>query len=152
MNDDYAIRQLVEKYADAVCRRHKEDWASTWSEDSIWDLSSMPAVSGKDAIVDLWVNAMAGFPYVAQLIQNGTTEVDCYVAKGRWYITEHIQTAENDDDGKPIGFFNIGVYQDLYIKQDVHCLFKERKYAVLYNDNGTGNMTGTVNSYPELVK
>ena len=39
MNDDYAIRQLVEKYADAVCRRHKEDWASTWSEDSIWDLS-----------------------------------------------------------------------------------------------------------------
>ena len=103
MNDDYAIRQLVEKYADAVCRRHKEDWASTWSEDSIWDLSSMPAVSGKDAIVDLWVNAMAGFPYVAQLIQNGTTEVDGDVAKGRWYITEHIQTAENDDDGKPIG-------------------------------------------------
>ena len=51
MSDEYAIRQLVEKYADAVNRVDKEDWASTWCEDSEWDLSSMPAVTGKDAIV-----------------------------------------------------------------------------------------------------
>ena len=40
MSDEYAIRQLVEKYADAVNRVDKEDWASTWCEDSEWDLSS----------------------------------------------------------------------------------------------------------------
>ena len=101
MSDEYAIRQLVEKYADAVNRVDKEDWASTWCEDSEWDLSSMPAVSGKDAIVELWVNAMAGFPFVAQLIQNGTTEINGDTATGRWYIVEHIQTTEKDSDGNP---------------------------------------------------
>ena len=86
MSDKEEIRSLVEKYADAVNRVDKEDWSSTWCEDSEWDLSSMPAVKGKDAIVELWVNAMAGFPYVDQLIQNGTTEVDGDTATGRWYI------------------------------------------------------------------
>jgi len=151
MSDEYAIRQLVEKYADAVNRVDKEDWASTWCDDSEWDLSSMPAVKGKDAIVELWVNAMAGFPFVAQLIQNGTTEINGDTATGRWYIVEHIQTTEKDSEGNPVGFFNIGVYQDKYIKENGKWLFQLRKYAVLYNDNGTGNMTGTANPYPELI-
>ena len=60
---------------------------------------------GKDAIVELWVNAMAGFPFVAQLIQNGTTEINGDTATGRWYIVEHIQTTEKDSDGNPVGFF-----------------------------------------------
>ena len=41
MSDDYEIRQLVEKYADAVCRRDKDDWSSTWCEDSLWNLGSI---------------------------------------------------------------------------------------------------------------
>jgi len=151
MSDDYEIRQLVEKYADAVCRRDKGDWSSTWCEDSLWNLGSVPPVNGRDSIVELWVNAMSGFPYVAQLIQNGTTEVNGDKASGRWYIVEHIQTNDKDDQGNIIGFFNIGVYQDKYIKEDGKWLFKERHYSVLYNDNGTGNMTGTANPYPDLI-
>ena len=152
MNDEYEIRQLVEKYADAVCRRDKDDWASTWSDNSLWNLGSVPPVNGKEAIVNLWVNAMSGFPYVAQLIQNGTTTVNGEEASGRWYIVEHIQTSEKDDDGNIKGFFNIGVYQDKYIKENGNWVFKERHYSVLYNDNGTGNMTGTANPYPDLIK
>ena len=38
-----------------------------------------------------------------------------------------------------------------YIKENGKWLFQLRKYAVLYNDNGTGNMTGTANPYPELI-
>ena len=44
MSDKEEIRNLVEKYADAVNRVDKKDWSSTWCEDSEWDLSSMPAV------------------------------------------------------------------------------------------------------------
>ena len=47
MSDKEEIRNLVEKYADAVCRRDEADWASTWAEDAVWDLSSMPPVKGK---------------------------------------------------------------------------------------------------------
>ena len=42
--------------------------------------------------------------------------------------------------------------KDKYIKENGKWLFKLRKYAVLYNDNGTGNMTGTANPYPDLIK
>ena len=74
MSDKEEIRNLVEKYADAVCRRDEADWASTWAEDAVWDLSSMPPVKGKKDIVALWVQAMSGFPFAGQLIQNGTVK------------------------------------------------------------------------------
>ncbi|MBT4911416.1 MAG: nuclear transport factor 2 family protein [Hyphomicrobiales bacterium] len=152
MSDKEEIRNLVEKYADAVCRRDEKDWSSTWHEDAVWDLGSMPPVEGKKAIVELWVQAMSGFPFAGQLIQNGTVDVDGDKATGRWYITEHLQFAEKDDAGNPTGMFNIGVYQDRYVKENGEWLFSERHYGVLYNDGGKGNMSGTVNPYPELIK
>ena len=88
---------------------------------------------------------MSNFPFAAQLIQNGTVEVNGNSASGRWYIVEHLQFADKT------GMFNIGVYQDKYLKVSDEWLFKERYYNVLYNDNGTGNMTGTINPYPDLI-
>ena len=85
-------------------------------DNSIWNLGSIPPVEGKEAIVGLWVQAMSGFPFVAQLIHNGTVEVDGDKATGRWYIVEHLQFPEKDEEGNPTGMFNIGVYQDKYIK------------------------------------
>ena len=145
MEDQLKIKNLVYKYADAVCRRSKEDWASTWHEEAIWELPSAPKVEGKDKIVNFWVEAMSNFPFAAQLIQNGTVEVNGNNASGRWYIVEHLQFADKT------GMFNIGVYQDKYLKVSDEWLFKERYYNVLYNDNGTGNMTGTINPYPDLI-
>ena len=78
--------------------------------------------------------------------------VDGDKATGRWYITEHLQFAEKDDAGNPTGMFNIGVYQDRYVRENGEWLFSERHYGVLYNDGGKGNMSGTVNPYPELIK
>ena len=94
MSDKEEIRNLVEKYADAVCRRDEADWSSTWCDNSLWNLGSIPPVEGKEAIVGLWVQAMSGFPFVAQLIHNGTVEVDGDKATGRWYIVEHLQFPE----------------------------------------------------------
>jgi len=44
-----------------------------------------------------------------------------------------------------------GAYVYKYIKVDGHWLFSERYYTVLYNDGGTGNMSGTINPYPDLI-
>jgi|TARA_B110000261_G_C13058117_1_gene346989 hypothetical protein len=152
MSDKEEIRSLVEKYADAVCRRDKDDWSSTWCNNSVWNLGSIPPVEGKEAIVNLWVQAMGGFPFVAQLIQNGTVEVNDNEANGRWYITEHLQFPEKDEDGDQTGMFNIGVYQDKYIKENGKWLFSERHYGVIYNDSAKKRMAGIVNPYPELIK
>lgn len=152
MSDKEEIRSLVEKYADAVCRRDKDDWSSTWCNNSVWNLGSIPPVEGKEAIVNLWVQAMGGFPFVAQLIQNGTVEVNGNEANGRWYITEHLQFPEKDEDGDQTGMFNIGVYQDKYIKENGEWLFSERHYGVIYNDGTKKRMAGIVSPYPELIK
>ena len=152
MSDKEEIRNLVEKYADAVCRRDEADWSSTWCDNSLWNLGSIPPVERKEAIVGLWVQAMSGFPFVAQLIYNGSVEVDGDEATGRWYIVEHLQFPEKDEEGNPTGMFNIGVYQDKYIKENGEWLFSERHYGVIYNDGGKGNMSGTANPYPEMLK
>lgn len=143
MQDEQEIRNLVARYADAVCRRDQDDWSATWAEDGLWQLPNAPVTRGRDNIVKLWVGAMAGFPFVAQLIQNGTVEVAGDSATGRWYITEHLKFADSDK-----GMFNIGVYQDKYTRTPDGWKFAERYYAVLYNDGDGG--TGATTPYPAL--
>lgn len=142
MEDEQEIRNLVASYADAVCRRDQNDWSATWAEDGLWQLPGAPETKGRDNIVLLWLGAMAGFPFVAQLIQNGTVEVAGDTGTGRWYITEILKFA----DGK--GMFNIGVYQDRYKRTSDGWKFAERHYAVLYNDGDGGK--GTTSPYPAL--
>ena len=53
--DELAIRHLVSAYADAVNRRDKALWASTWAEESVWDLSAFSA-EGKANICLLYTS------------------------------------------------------------------------------------------------
>lgn len=145
MQDEMDIRNLVARYADAVCRRDRDAWAATWATDALWQLPSAPAVRGRDAIVEMWVNAMSNFPFVAQLVYNGTVEVSGQSASGRFYITEHLKFADGN------GMFNIGVYQDRFVKNTDGWQFAERHYSVLYNDGGAGDMSGQTLPYPDLM-
>jgi len=146
MSDQQDIRDLVATYADAVCRRDQEAWAATWAEDGLWQLPGAPATRGRTNIVALWAGAMAGFPFVLQLVQNGTVKVAGDLASGRWYITEHLKMANN------AGMFNVGVYQDKYIRVGGAWKFSERHYTVLYNDQGKGDMSGVCTPFPALIK
>ncbi|MCZ6617794.1 MAG: hypothetical protein O7E57_06640 [Gammaproteobacteria bacterium] len=51
--------------------------------------------------------------------------------------------------GNDVGTF-IGVYQDKYTRTADGWKFAQRHYAVLYNDGGSGNMSGEPAAYPEL--
>jgi uncharacterized protein (TIGR02246 family) len=143
--DDLAIRDLVYRYADAVCRRDQEAWAATWAEDGIWQLPRAPRMEGRDAIVGLWATAMGGFPFVVQIVHHGLVDIDGDRATGRWYLSEHMKTSADD------GRYNVGCYQDRYVKRDGRWLFAERHYAILYDDEGKGDMTGTANPFPPLL-
>jgi ketosteroid isomerase-like protein len=145
VEDDLAIRDLVYRYADAVCRRDEDAWGATWAEDGVWQLSGAPRTEGRAAIVQLWLGAMSQFPFVAQIVHSGMLDIDGEQATGRWYLSESIQFADGN------GMQNIGCYQDRYVKRDGQWLFAERHYAVLYNDEGKGDMTGTANPFPPLL-
>ena len=137
--DELEIRQLVAAYADAVNRRDQDLWASTWAEKCQWTLPGAGTFSGKEAVVGLWVGAMGGFAFVAQLVYQGTIDIDGDTATGRWYLCEHLRPSGSDD-----GMFNIGTYKDEYIKEAGNWRFASRDYQVMYNDEGKGNMSGMV--------
>jgi ketosteroid isomerase-like protein len=138
VEDELAIRNLVAAYADGVNRRDEGVWAGTWADDATWELMGNP-ISGKEAIVATWGGAMGSFEFVAQLIYQGTVEINGDSATGRWYLAEHLRPKGADN-----GMFNIGSYADEYVKEDGQWRFSKRSYHVLYNDEGKGDMSGTV--------
>ena len=144
MSDEAQIRDLVSRYADAVCRRDKEAWAANWAEDCVWTLPGAGETRGRDAVVALWVAAMSRFPFVAQLVSNGLVSVNGHTAEGRWYLTEHAKFADGG------GNFSVGVYQDRYVHSAGRWLFAERHYTQLYNDEGKGDMSGKSIAFPPL--
>lgn len=70
MDEDVAdrlrIRELMERYADAVIRRSAPDWAATWADnDAEWRFAGASAqapVLGKANIVRRWETRMAQVP------------------------------------------------------------------------------------------
>jgi len=59
--DELAIRALVARYADAVCRRDPDGWAATWAQDCRWDLGGGRVISGRTQTLNLWRPAIAKY-------------------------------------------------------------------------------------------
>ena len=121
-----AIRDLVFRYADAVCRRDETAWAATWAAHGVWQLPGRVA-EGREAVVDLWVNAMTAFPVAVQIVHNGTLAIDGEHATGRWYLSEFLKTAD-------AARRTVGCYQDEYVLEQGSWLFSKRHYSVLYEE------------------
>lgn len=141
MSDTYTeLRQLVERYADAVCRRDAEDWGATWAPDGVWDLGAAKA-EGREKIVQLWKGAMGSFTMALQIIHQGVVLEDRgETAKARWYLSEYLTTA---DGGRRLG---VGVYHDSYRKVDGRWCFAHRKYNLLYS--GAPDLSGDAIPFP----
>ncbi len=150
VEDEHYIHKIVARYADAVIRRDRDDWAATWSKDAKWFLPGASA-EGKDNIVALWVGAMKRFPFVVQLPQHGVVEVSGATAKGTFYINEHMTMSDGG------GASSVGCYQDRFVKdtaqtnRDGGWLFSERRYTVLYHEQGAGQMSGMTAPVPPRV-
>lgn len=139
--DAFEIRALVERYADAVCRRDAADWGATWAPDATWDLGPGREVTGREQIVELWTKLMAGFPTAIQIIHSGVvTSIEGDRATARWYLSEFILQA---DDARRMG---VGVYHDEYRKADGAWMFARRRYNLLYN--GPADLSGQFIPFP----
>ncbi len=141
MSDEYvALRQLCERYVDAVNRRAGADWSATWAPDAVWDLGNGP-VAGREAILATWQAAMAGFPHVVMWVHPGVVDsVTGDTAKARWYHQEILHLA---DGSRQVG---MGVYRDQYVRLDGEWRFAVRKYDLLYF--GPPDLSGAFNPCP----
>lgn len=124
--DDYvALRQLAERYIDAVNRFDADAWAATWAPDGVWDLGT--PVTGREQIRERWLVAMSHIPNVFMHVLSGVVDsVEDDTASGRWYLNEYL----NLPDGSRS--MNALCYVDRYRRIDGEWLFQSRRLEALY--------------------
>ena len=134
VEDELAIRSLVARYCDAVCRRDPDAWAATWAPDCRWDLGGDRVTHGIADTVRLWQTAIAKYDWVGQVATTGLVEVDGDRGSGWWYLIEFNNRAQGD------GTMHLGHYDDEYTRTPDGWRFASRTMHMLYRgamDRGT---------------
>lgn len=122
--DRLAIRELLEAYADAVCRCDADDWAATWTEDAEWSLPDYPEIGttkGKASIVAMWTEAMKAYPGIRFQAWPGAIEIDGERAMMRSYTAEVY-----DQNGTTMR--DMGEYADICVKINGRWFFASRSF------------------------
>lgn len=123
--DNLAIRELVERYGDAVMRFNGDAWAATWAEDATWQLPGAPLMSGRANILAAWQSAMAAFEFVGFFACAGPIQIDGDNASATWNQQETL--IGKDGSKRRI----IGRYEDTYQRTAAGWCFATREYQVL---------------------
>ena len=130
IEDRLAIRELLEVYADAVCRVDAEAWSSTWAEDATWELPDYPdfgTVRGRDNIVAQWKVAMSHYPGIIFVATPGSIEIDGSRATVRSYTSEVY-----DRDGTTKR--DRGRYDDVVVKRNGRWVFQSRVFKNIHRE------------------
>jgi ketosteroid isomerase-like protein len=126
-SDESALEHLTHTYADAVLAGDPVAWGATWTDDAAWTLAPGRAVTGREAIVELWTKAMSRYTKVVQLYQSATYDVTGDTASGRIYFTELNDTV--DGQRKVM----IGYYSDTYRRTGDGWKFTSRTLTAFYS-------------------
>ncbi len=126
--DRLAIRELLDSYADAVIRNDPVAWGQCWAVDSFWSMPDYPefgSPSGRETIVNTWVEAMKHFPGVIFVANPGSIDVIGDTAKMISYTSEVY-----NQDGMVKR--DRGTYEDSCIKEDGRWVFKSRVFRNIH--------------------
>ena len=132
--DELAIRNLLARYGDAVCRRDTDAWIATWAPDCVWDLGGGRVTRGREETLALLQASFAKYAWVAQLPASGTVEVVDGEVRGNWYVLELNHLADGS------GVLHLGHYRDTYVRTDAGWRFATRRFHLVYRgamDSGT---------------
>ncbi|WP_189338354.1 nuclear transport factor 2 family protein [Sphingobium sp. SCG-1] len=128
MSDDDAmvgINAALARYVDGVNQRNAALWGTSWDVDAEWYLFGPQTISGREAIVAAWEDAMAGFPFVVMHVSQGHVTVNGDTATGRSYTNELARTR----DGQRLRV--LGQYDDRYRRRDGKWAFSCRRFTML---------------------
>ncbi len=85
--DRAAIRDLLERYADAVFRRDFDQWADCWAQDAEWEILQFRR-TGRAEVRALVEMLMAPLTFASMMVQPGPIAVDGDHASARVYLLE----------------------------------------------------------------
>lgn len=124
IEDQLAIRGLLECYGDAVAQRDTAAWGACWAPDATWAILGQE-VTGREAIVGMWQSMMDGFSFTAFSMTIGRLVVDGDRATLRIYASEELW--DKDDKLTRIK----GQYDDHLVRTSEGWLFEKRTYTIL---------------------
>jgi len=127
-DDVLAIQRVVADYADAVCRRDEAAWSATWAPDCVWELTDGRSSQGRPATVALWREALARYPWVAQVVTGCLVDVAdrAETATASTYILELNRLLDGS------GALHLGQYSDTLARADGRWSFTSRRLHLLY--------------------
>ena len=128
--DRLAIRELLERYADAIFCHDAGAWGDCWSENGVWHFAGT-VLTGRDTIVATWREAMASFKLADFRVQPGAIEVTGECARARSWSREFFVL--NDGDTRHIS----GRYDDDLVRTDTGWRFAVRRYRLLHDSATT---------------
>ena len=122
-DDRLAIRELVDAYGDAVCRRDADAWVATWAPDGVW-LIRGKTITGHAGLRAAWLSAMAAYQFVSFAGRPGAMQVDGDTA------TLRVQTSEWLVPVAGLPRVQLGTYEDRLVKVRGDWLFAQRSFTV----------------------
>ena len=126
VEDRLELRELMETFAVAAMRADSKLLGSTWAEDGVWKLPSMPEpVSGRDKIVESFIKVMAYVDFMSMISVPADLIVEGDIARGKAYCRELIFTKTGDQ--KVV----VGCYDDTYVRTNGQWYFQSRTYEVI---------------------
>ena len=124
LEDRLAIRELNDRYSDAVLRADAKDWGALWAEDAHWNLMGQE-VDGREAIVKMWTGAMGGLEAVSFVCATCATDTRGMTGTGR--VQTHEIMLTKDGATRVIG----GRYEDVYVRKGGGWLYKSRIFSIV---------------------
>ena len=121
--DRLAIRELIDAYGDAVCRRNADDWVMNWAPDGVWFLRGNE-IRGHAALRDTWLKAMAAYSFIGFSSYPGAIAVNGDTARVRVQTNEWLTTVEGRTRRQH------GTYEDRLVKIGGHWHFAQRSFTV----------------------
>ncbi len=128
IEDRLAIRELHEVYGDGVVRFDAETWGSVWADDADWDFMGMQ-LKGREAIVEVWLGAMANFDAVSFSCVPAAIEVTGNTATSRVQTQEVLKA--KDGTTRMLG----GLYTDELEKRDGAWVYTRRAFQIIAEYN-----------------
>ncbi len=122
-----SIRSIISKYAQGVTSRDDDLWASTWTEDGVWELMGQ-TIEGRDAAVEFKNSVMGNLPFVYQLPGEASIEIEASGDRG----TGRVPTVEFTKFGDGPGTLLLGTYHDVYVRDGDRWCFAERRMKIQY--------------------
>jgi ketosteroid isomerase-like protein len=110
-SDRLALRELVDRYSDAVMRLDADAWIATWADNAEWTFRG-GTVQGRDVILKTWKKAMSDFTGVLFMSQLGAIEVEGDNARMITHTFEHLVAADGTVR------LQAGLYNDEAIRED----------------------------------